>query len=320
MQIIESSRAQVAVLQTKPVVVADRPAVFSVEGPGAVDCLQGLLTNDVVKPGPGSLIYGAFLTPKGAVIVDCWLIRTIDSFLIIVDIGGRERTADLLRRQLPPRLARVTDRSETLAALWLLGPYEIGGLSRLFGGFPPPGRATTLDRDGTTWLLATGPKSAPFTGLVVLPTTAATAAATEVETAGATRGAVADLRIARVVAGVPTLGAEIDDRTLPQEADFDRLEGVSYSKGCYVGQETVARIHFRGHPNWLLRGVRARPGWEPVNQVLAGGKTVARLGTLVRLEDGEVIGLATVRREIAPGTAVGSDGRLLVDELPYSGL
>ncbi len=316
MEIIESSRARLRVVRTQTIGVADRPAIFSIDGPGAVDCLQGLLTNDVVKPGPGSLVYGAFLTPKGAVIVDCWLIRTADSILIVVDSAGRERTAGLLRRQLPPRLARVTDRSDALAVLWLLGPHECGGLATLFGGFPPPGRVATLDRDSGPWLLATGPRSAPFSALVLLPVEAVSVARGDLEAAGVGHGTMADLRIARVVAGVPTLGSEIDDRTFPQEVDFDRLEGVSYSKGCYVGQETVARIHFRGHPNWLLRGVRAEAGWEPVDEILAAGKPVARLGSLVRLENGDIIGLASVRREVVPGTRIGIDGRLLVSELP----
>lgn len=296
-----------------------------------MDCLQGIITNDIVKPGPGSLVYGAFLTPKGAVIADCWVIRAAAAFLIVVDAEGRERTAALLRRQLPPRLARTTDRTDELAVVWILGRPGAAQLPTPLGPLPAPGRVATIDRDGAAWQIAAGTPAAAFVALVVLPAVAVEAALTELEGGGggavrrdegdgggSGRGGLADLRVARVMAGVPTLGAEIDDRTFPQEVDFDRLEGVSYSKGCYVGQETVARIHFRGHPNWLLRGVEAQSGWDPVDELREDGKPIARFGTLVRLEDGEVIGLSLVRREIGPGTSLGEGAaRILVTELPH---
>jgi len=65
------------------------------------------------------------------------------------------------------------------------------------------------------------------------------------------------VEIARVEAGRPEWGLDIDDNTIPQEANFDELHAISYTKGCYVGQETVARVHFRGHVNKHLRGIHA---------------------------------------------------------------
>ena len=73
--------------------------------------------------------------------------------------------------------------------------------------------------------------------------------------AGARPGDEGDHHAARILAGWPALGAEIDERTLPQEVRYDEIGGVSYTKGCYTGQETVARLHFRGHPNRELRGL-----------------------------------------------------------------
>ena len=65
-------------------VVATTPAVFRIAGPGALACLQGLLTNDLEKPGDGSLVYGALLTPKGMIVVDAWVLRQGDMFTLIV--------------------------------------------------------------------------------------------------------------------------------------------------------------------------------------------------------------------------------------------
>src|SRR5256714_10652065 len=62
--------------------------------------------------------------------------------------------------------------------------------------------------------------------------------------------------IARIESGRPQWGVDMDESTLPQEANFDELGAISYTKGCYIGQETVARVHFRGHVNRFLRRLR----------------------------------------------------------------
>jgi aminomethyltransferase len=160
------------------------------------------------------------------------------------------------------------------------------------------------------WHLAIATATAEFSGLLLGP-------ADHLNAAGFGIGTRDDLRIARVLAGVPTLDVEIDDRTFPQEVGFDRLGGVSYSKGCYVGQETVARIHFRGHPNWVMTGIRAQPGFAEADHRLRDGKPGAYLKTMVRLEDGSGIGLAKVRREIEVGETVAAGGPpVTVTELP----
>src|SRR5207249_5984059 len=73
--------------------------------------------------------------------------------------------------------------------------------------------------------------------------------------AGALGTNAAALELARVLAGWPGLSSEVDEKTIPQEVRFDEIGGVSYTKGCYTGQETVSRLHFRGHANRQVRGI-----------------------------------------------------------------
>ncbi len=80
---------------------------------------------------------------------------------------------------------------------------------------------------------------------------------------GATPAGLGAWEIARVEAGRPEWGIDIDDSTIPQEANFDELDAISYTKGCYIGQEVVARVHFRGHVNRHLRGLRAAGSEAP---------------------------------------------------------
>jgi folate-binding protein YgfZ len=117
---------------------------------------------------------------------------------------------------------------------------------------------------------------------------------------GAEEGRPEDIAAARIKAGFPTFGREIDDRTLPQEVGIERFGAVSYDKGCYVGQETVARLHFRGHANWGLRRFRVETSAEGELTTIRdeGGKEIVRPGSKISLSDSTTRGLAKVRREV----------------------
>ena len=111
------------------------------------------------------------------------------------------------------------------------------------------------------------------------------------------------------------MGAEIDDRTLPQEVRYDEIGGVSYTKGCYVGQETVARLHFRGHANRHLRGL-LWPSAAPLaaERIVAGDRDVGSVRSTLALDDRRM-----VRREVDPGTEVLAGGqRAVVLALPFA--
>jgi len=168
--------------------------------------------------------------------------------------------------------------------------------------------------------VALAPEGAPFVALVAGATAEVEGAARRLQLAGALRGDADDLHAARILAGWPALGAEIDEKTLPQEVRYDEIGGVSYTKGCYTGQETVARLHFRGHTNRELRGLAWRePGAPDGRGVLAGDKEVGTVRSTLTV-DGRTLGLAIVRREIEPGTEVVAGGReARVVRLPFGG-
>jgi folate-binding protein YgfZ len=290
------------------VAVTIRPAVFEVKGSGAVACVQGLFTNDVEKPGPGSVSYGALLTAKGAIIVDAWVLRLPDRFLFVAESEGREALGNLLRRSLPPRLAKAEDRSDAFMGALLIGPASVDGMAAL------PAAGHVAEQAGL--LIARPSAGAPFAAMLL-------GSAEDVEGAvtatGLPRGSEADREAARIFAGWPRLGAEIGERTLVQEVRYDEIGGVSYTKGCYTGQETVARLHFRGHVNRELRGLL----WDDAPE-LAGDQISAlerpEAGTvtsLLRLPE-RLLGLGLVRREVEPGASVlGGGAPATVVALPF---
>ena len=155
------SAARLRSLRSGAVLVRDTPAVLQIEGGGALTCLQGLLTQDLAAPGDGTLSYGAMLTPKGMIVADLWALRDGERFLLVFESGARETVRALLGRMLPPRLAKVTDLSETWRAGWLLGCAAPERLARAIGSSAPaPGKVARPDEGPL--LVASGPPNATW--------------------------------------------------------------------------------------------------------------------------------------------------------------
>lgn len=311
-------------LRDGAVVAAAPVAVFDLQGPGAVACFQGLLTNDLEKPGDGAFVYGALLTPKGMVVSDGWASRGDTRVTFTVPAAGREAVREIYTKSIPPRLARWRDRGDENAVLRIAGPRAAAVCER--AGIPMPaatGRAVEALAHGVACEVAQAPPNSPFTVQVTTPAASAEAVTRALVDAGTRAGDAVGLELARILAGWPGLGHEIDDRTIPQEIRFDDIGGVSYTKGCYTGQETVSRLHFRGHTNRILRGLLfdAEPGDDPA--LRAGDRAAGRVTSVAWIpmggpDRGRWIGLGMVRRELGPGAAVraaGVDARVV--DLPF---
>ena len=143
---------------------------------------------------------------------------------------------------------------------------------------------------------------------IFIPTAAADSLKPKFAAAGVSAGGKDTWEIARIESGRPQWGADMDDTTLPQEANFDELGAISYTKGCYIGQETVARVKYRGHVNRALSGLVIEGERVPGEgaQVTVDGKEVGRVTSAVRsIALGRPIALGYLRREhFEPGAAV----------------
>jgi folate-binding protein YgfZ len=141
---------------------------------------------------------------------------------------------------------------------------------------------------------------------------------------GATCGSLGSWTIARIEAGRPEWGIDMDETTLAQEANLEALNALSFTKGCYTGQETVARIHFRGHVNRYLRGLRFGTAALPTGARLVDGEgrevgDVRSVSLSPRLGG---VALGMVRREVAADDALqatweGGSTTVVVQELPF---
>jgi folate-binding protein YgfZ len=293
-------------------------AVLDLTGPGAVASFQGLLTGDIEKPGDGAFVYGALLTPKGMIVVDGWAARLGARVRFTVPAEGRERAVKILQHSVPPRLARTVDRTADYAVLRVAGAHAVAilGAAGLPASAPAnAGHVVEAMVNDIPIEIARASERAPFVFQITVAIEHQEAVVDRLVRGGAGVADAAALELARILAGWPRLASEVDEKTIPQEVGFDEIGGLSYTKGCYTGQETVSRLHFRGHANRQLRGLLfetdspAPPaeGWSAVTE---DERDVGRVTSIAWVAGADRwIGLAVIRREVATGAVVRAAGR-----------
>lgn len=282
-------------------------------GPEAKDFLQGQVSNDICGLEPGTGCYAAFLTPKGKMLGDLRVLDGGDAGLWL----DTERTTlqelfNMVRRFKLGRAVELDKRTLQRGLLSLVGPE-----ARRMAAADDLPEAEHAHRLGE---LADVPVRFVVTdaGVDVICDAEATDAVRAALVAAGARPVSAEAdEIARVERGRPRYGVDLDDTVIPQEAGLNE-RAVSFTKGCYVGQETVARLHYRGKPNRHLRGLRLSAPVESGIELRLGEKVVGRIGSSVISPVHGPIALALVRREASPGDEVAAGGATAtVAELPF---
>ncbi len=277
---------------------------LAVRGPDAAEYLQGQLTNDVEALEPGEGQYAALLDRKGHLQADMRVLRPSGEE-ILLDTEPEALAAALrhLTMYSIGREVEIADLTAERAILSLIGPRsaEIAASAVL-----PENACETALVGGVECLAAGG---AGGIDLIAAAGDAARLREALLE-AGAVEVSLAAAEILRIEAGTPRFGAEMGTETMPAEAGIVE-RAVSFTKGCYIGQETVARLHYKGKPNRHLRGLRLSAGEvEPGATLRLGEKEVGRLGSVGVSPALGPVGLAILRREAEPGAelSVGEDG------------
>jgi tRNA-modifying protein YgfZ len=275
-----------------------------VSGAEAAEYLQGQLTNDVEALGPGESLYAALLDRKGHMQGDMRVLRSGEGTDIWIDT--EPEALDAVRRHLEMykvgREVEVADLTAERAILSLIGPraVEIAGTAAL------PENVCEEAKVSGSGCLAVGTS----TGIDLIVEAAERDRVGEaLLAAGAVEVSPTAAEILRIESGRPRFGAEMGTETMPAEAGIVE-RAVSFTKGCYIGQETVARLHYKGKPNRHLRGLRLSAPAEPGASLRLGEKEVGRLGGAAVSPALGPLGLAILRREAEPGATVtvGEDG------------
>ena len=291
--------------------------VLAVTGPDRLVWLQGLVTNDVAALSPGDSRYAAYLTPQGRMITDLRVVNLADRALLEVPGSLAEGLRAKLEALLFAEDAEVHDMSGRMSVLDLHGPDAPGVLARARAALTSTSPIEPIRDDvyrvpGLTFFVPPGDADA-----VVRALTEAGAVETTLET----------LDVLRVEAGRPAFLVDMDEHTIPLEAGIED-RGLSFTKGCYVGQEVIVRVMHRGHGRVAkkLVGLLFEKNATPHAGDLVGSdkREIGRLTSVVWSPTLErPIALGYVHRDfVEEGTAVqvmAADGALpaTVSDLPF---
>jgi folate-binding protein YgfZ len=275
-----------------------RRGMVLVNGRQAAEFLQGQLTNDLEALGADEGCYAALLDRKGHMQADMRALRLgTEKIWLDTEPEPVEPVLRHLRMYSVGREVEIAEVSSAWAVTSLIGPaaVEAAGTAPLEGehaqrhferqGVEVLAVATDLGLD----LITRAEQASELRSLL------AESGAAEVSEAAA--------EILRVESGRPRFGREMTSATIPQEAGIEG-RAVSFTKGCYIGQETVARLHYKGKPNRHLRGLRLEAPVSDDDPVALEARELGRIGTAVISPAHGPIALAVIRREAEPGALV----------------
>lgn len=274
---------------------------LAVTGPDRVSYLQGMVTNDVQKLALGESCYAAALTPKGAMVADLRVLKLAELLVVDTGPGFGEALAAFLVKYLISEEAEVLPAAR-YAVVGLVGPKAAALLAALPAG-AVVGTLQPLGPPGVDALVLREQLDAVRAALAAVP-----------------RLSDETLEVLRVEAGAPRFGRDMGESTIPLEANLERA--IDYQKGCYIGQEVIARGTYRGQMNKRLVGLRlgeATPA--PGAELRKADKKVGWLTSVVRSPlQRQQVALGYVHRDhLAAGTELelAGGGRATVCALPF---
>ncbi len=268
-----------------------------VRGPDTVRFLDGLISQAVEPMAPGEVRRSLLLAPQGKLRAPLAVLRGEREVGLLTDPGCGQRVVDdLTRFKVRVDVAIAADEAP-VAGAW--GPEAAALADKIVGAAPDPGAWL---RHGDTVIAAV-----PFARVALPRIVVAGPGAAALVAEGPRAGRLAADAV-RIEAGEPLMDVDVDERTIPAEAGM--VEGaVAFDKGCYLGQELVARIDSRGHVNRHLRGLKIHHNTlpPPGADVLAEGRD-GSAGTVTSVAESldlrAPVALALVRREVEPGAEV----------------
>jgi folate-binding protein YgfZ len=284
---------------------------LALTGSSATEFLQGQVSNDIEALVPGTGCYAAFLTPKGKMLGDLRVLDAGAELLLDTERVALQELFNMIRRFSIGYDVELHKRTIERGLVSLIGPAADDVIADV-----------PSEEHGHVEVSIDGIEARAIradVGIDLLCDASDTEALKRaLDVAAVSEDAVECVRIER---GRPRYGVDLDDTVIPQEAGLNE-RAVSFTKGCYVGQETVARLFYRGKPNRQLRGLRLSNASAAGATLMLDDRTVGQMTSVTCSPTFGWIGLGLVRREAPVGTtvAVGANGVTAeVVELPFTG-
>ena len=267
--------------------------------------LQGMVTNDVMKLEEGKGLYATLLTVKGKMVADMKIYREKESVLLELEPGLNEKVRELLLKYKLSYKANIEDLTDSCCLLSIQGPNSKRLLEKSLGEeIPELKEYEFLKREIVstevmiTRVNRTGEEGYDFfiqpDGVKLLwESLIGNGRDLELKPVG-----LETIETLRIEAGIPRYDVDMDEETIPLEAGL--LDAISFEKGCYVGQEVIARIKWRGHVNWYLVGFEIESETLPSkgDKIFLGERVIGHITSSVFSPVlNKVIALGYIRRE-----------------------
>ena len=282
-------------------------------GPRAAELVTGLVTSDVLALTAGHGQYAGALTPKGKIAADVRIFADDDGLLTDTSARASAGWREIVKKYVNPRVAPYRDVTSETVDVGVFGPRagrivasSTGADENALAALAPYSHLQ-VDVGGAGAMVVSVAEIDAEGYEIIAPLAVEKLLREKLLSAGSIPGSAKTWDIARIEVGRPEWGIDMNDSTIPQEANFDALGALSYTKGCYTGQETVARVHFRGHVNRFLRRLHfVGAAVPPMNAELVddGGNVVGDVRSVAISPRHGGVALAMVRREVAPGTTL----------------
>jgi len=298
---------------------------FRMHGPDAQDFMNRMVTNDIRSLAPGRGAYAALLDINGRMMADL-TVWVIDPEQLLVETAAdvQDTLMATLDRYIIMERIELEDARRDLARVTVLGPEAVSRAAEAMGAGSTalaPGEAWLSPEDPGSLILAARTNPALPGADLYVPAGEVESLCGALRAAGVEEGGPEAMEVLRIEAGIPKWGAELDTTVIPLEANLEGV-GLSFTKGCYPGQEIIARIHSRGRPARHLAGIRFPDGAPaPGDEVLSGDQPVGRVTSAAVSPALGGLALAYLKKETAePGAAVTAGGLAgVVSELPFAG-
>jgi glycine cleavage system T protein len=302
--------------------------LIRVTGKDRTRFLNGMLTNDIKALSEGTGCYTCLLSPQGKILADLEVYALSDAYLLELEATWKERVLDHLNKYVIADDVTFQEMDGVLSLFALQGPEAEGVLQKLVGPpeFPPEGyRHLEVPYGGVECRVIRSDLTGEEGFKLIVPQEKAEALWQALIGASASPVGMAAFNTLRIEAGIPWYGVDFDEGNFPQEGGVEE-RAVSFTKGCYIGQEFVIRIAHRGHVNRRVSGFTLQGEDPPArgDRILKDGKEMGRITSATFSPTlGKITALGMLRRECwDPGTVVEveSRGRLipaLVTPLPF---
>jgi tRNA-modifying protein YgfZ len=287
----------------------------AVAGTDRASYLQGLLTNDIQALTAGTGCYSAWLTPQGRMLTDMHVFESGDMILLDVPADQLESTLQRLDQFLFSEDVQLADLAGSLRGVWLHGPRAATLIERVISGLTgvadwPDYRNARAEFNGTPAVVARiNQLGVPGFCVYISPEQEQTLLV-QLRGAGAAQADAVTLEAARIEAGYPLFGVDMTEDTIPLEAGIEQ-RAISFTKGCYVGQEVIIRVLHRGHGRVAKKLVGLQiDGAVPLAgaKLLAASREVGVVTSAAASPRHGAIALGYVHRDfVTPGTAVEVD-------------